>query len=133
MQDIEKQVHIAAPIDRVWAALTDAEAIGGWMDDDTVQVDLKVGGQYALFKRETTGAFMRVEQPNVLEYTWRQSSWQADWADSIVRWELREAPGGTHVKLVHSGFPNVEERDGHDEGWGLYFLGPMRDWLEAND
>lgn len=132
MSDVEKNVLINAPIDAVWAALTDPLSIGGWMDDDSVQVDLKVDGRFALFNRETTGAFTRIEQPNHLEYTWRQSGWQKDWADSLVRWELRKAPGGTHVTLVHSRFPNDEERDGHDEGWDTYFLGPLKNWLEAN-
>jgi uncharacterized protein YndB with AHSA1/START domain len=132
MNDIEKNVLINAPIDAVWAALTDPVSIGGWMDDDKVEVDLKVGGRYALFGGETTGAFARIEQPNYLEYTWRQSSWREEWTDSLVRWELRAAPGGTQVKLVHSRFPNDEERDGHDEGWDTYFLGPLEDWLEAD-
>lgn len=132
MPDIEKNVLINAPIDAVWAALTDPGAIGVWMDDDQVTVDLKAGGRYALFGGETTGAFTRIEQPDLLEYTWRQAGWQKDWADSLVRWEVRAAQGGTQVKLVHSRFPNDEERDGHDEGWDAYFLGPMKDWLEAN-
>ena len=44
MSDIEKSLTITAPLDRVWAALTDPVAIGEWMFDDTVEVDLRVGG-----------------------------------------------------------------------------------------
>jgi hypothetical protein len=49
-----------------------------------------------------------------------------------VRWELSAALGdkGTLVHLTHSQFPNAEERDGHDEGWDDYFLGPMKEWVE---
>ena len=44
MTDIEKNVLIAAPIEKVWAALTDPTNIRGWMgDDDTIEVDLRVG------------------------------------------------------------------------------------------
>jgi hypothetical protein len=31
---------------------------------------------------------------------------------------------------VHDGFPNQQERDGHDEGWDEYFLGPLQQSLE---
>ncbi len=37
---------------------------------------------------------------------------------------------GTRVHLTHDRFPNVDERDSHDEGWDVYWLSPMKDWLE---
>jgi glutathione S-transferase len=132
MKDIEKNVKIAAPIDEVWIALTSPAAIRGWMGDDSkIEVDLKVGGRYRLFGGDTTGAFTHVNRPNTLEYTWRQGEWLEEWADSLVRWELKSSGKGTQVHLVHSQFPNAEERDSHDEGWDMYWLGPMKDWLEG--
>jgi len=134
MSDIEKNIKIAAPIEKVWEALTDPTAIRGWMgEDSTVEVDLKVGGRYRLFEGDTTGAFTRIEKPNTLEYSWRQGEWDKAWLDSLVCWELSAAPGGkgTLVHLTHSQFPNTEERDGHNEGWDNYFLGPMKAWLEG--
>ena len=135
MSDIEKNLQIAAPIEKVWAALTDPSAIGSWMGDESVEVELSVGGRYALFDGETTGAFTRIEPPNVLEYTWRQGGWRKDWPDSLVRWELQSAGEGgqarTQARLTHSRFPNTEERDSHDEGWDVYWLEPMKEWLEA--
>jgi uncharacterized protein YndB with AHSA1/START domain len=132
MSVIEKNLHIAAPIGKVWAALTDPQAIDRWMYDNTVQVDLRVGGRYTLFGGETMGAFTLVEQPYVLEYSWRQNGWRKEWADSLVRWELKAGGEGTFVRLVHSQFPNEEERDSHDEGWDSYWLQPMAEWLENN-
>ena len=132
MADIEKNVQIAAPIEKVWAALTDPVSIRGWMGEDSaVEVDLKVGGRYRLFGGDTTGAFTVIERPHTLEYTWRQGEWKKAWPDSVVHWELKTAGQGTQVRLAHSKFPNQEERDGHDTGWDDYFLGPMKEWLEA--
>lgn len=132
MTDIGKTILIAAPIEKVWDALTDPKSIGAWMgDEDSITVDLKVGGLYALFGGETTGAFTRIEKPHRLEYTWRQSSWHSAWTDSIVRWELTPDGDGTRVHLIHAQFPNAEEREGHDEGWDVYWLEPMREWLES--
>lgn len=131
MTDIEKKLHIAAPIANVWAALTDPAAIGGWMGSNGLKFELKPGEKYAFFGGETTGKLTEVAAPRVLEYTWRQSSWKKSWRDSVVRWELRRDHGGTKVRLSHRRLPNKEERDGHDEGWDRYWLGPMKVWLES--
>ena len=130
MTAIVKEVNIAAPISEVWAALTDAPTISAWMGDNSARVDLEVGGAYALFDGETTGRLVRIEAPHRLDYTWRQSTWQPGWEDSLVSWELNPEGKHTRLKLTHSNFPNVEERDGHDEGWDLYWLEPMVDYLE---
>lgn len=131
MSEIEKLVYIAAPIDRVWAALIEAGVIAHWMEDESVTSDPVVGGRYALFGGETTGQYTQVEGPTNLAYTWRQATWAKDWPDSQVRWELAVEGAGTRLKLVHSHFPNADERDGHDEGWEVYWLKPMKAWLEA--
>ncbi len=133
MADIEKNTRIAAPINRVWDALTDPASIRSWMgNDDTVAVDLRVGGHYQFFGGETTGVFTEIEKPNKLAYTWRQGEWHEDWPDSLVSWELTPVDQETEVLLTHSQFPSASERDDHDEGWDIYFLGPMKKWLESN-
>jgi uncharacterized protein YndB with AHSA1/START domain len=132
MADIEKDVHIEAPIEAVWAALTEPADIMAWMGEDSeVAVDLRVKGPYQFFYGATTGAFTEIEAPRRLAYTWRQQEWQPDWPDSVVRWELAPDGKGTHLHLTHDTFPNASEREGHDEGWELYWLNPMKDWLEA--
>jgi uncharacterized protein YndB with AHSA1/START domain len=127
---IEKELVIAAPVEKVWAALTNPVAIGNWMEDDEVKVDLKVGGKYTIFGGETTGSFTVIEKPGVLEYTWRQREWKKSYPDTLVRWELEPEGKKTRLKLVHSQFPDQETRDDHDEGWDIYFLEPMKEWLE---
>jgi uncharacterized protein YndB with AHSA1/START domain len=126
----QKTVLINAPAEKVWAALTDRKAIAGWMGQEGLKVTLRKGGRFAFFGGATTGKFTVIQKPNTLEYTWRQQEWPKDWADSLVHWELKPKGGRTQVRLVHSRFPNKHERDGHAEGWDLYFLGPMKAWLE---
>jgi uncharacterized protein YndB with AHSA1/START domain len=134
MADVQKSLVIEAPLEAVWAALTDPQAIRGWMGgDSTVEVDLREGGAYQVFGGETTGKFTRIDPPVALEYTWRQAGWAADWPDSVVRWRLDRSGAGTLVHLTHADFPNAQERDGHDEGWDLYWLEPMKDWLEGGE
>jgi len=130
MSDIHKHVTISAPIDWVWAALTDATTMSIWMQDNNVKVDLREGGDYTYFGGETTGHFTHITASTLLEYTWRQNGWQKSWEDSLVRWELHAEGTSTHIYLIHSRFPNDNERDSHDEGWDMYWLDPMQDWLE---
>jgi len=132
MSLVEKNLTVAAPIEKVWAALTDPALITEWMLDEDVRVDLRIGGQYRFFDGETSGQFTIIQAPTLLEYTWRQRSWPFEWADSRVRWELESEGSGTQIRLLHDNFPNEDERAGHDEGWDLYWLGPMCDWLEEN-
>jgi uncharacterized protein YndB with AHSA1/START domain len=130
MDYIEKRLVIEAPIQQVWEAITNADHLGEWMFDDQASVDLRVGGRYALFDEQTTGQFTLIEPPHLVEYTWRQVGWPADWPDSIVRWELEAEGDRTHIRLFHGLLPNDDELRGHDEGWDTYWLGPMKDWLE---
>jgi uncharacterized protein YndB with AHSA1/START domain len=130
MSDIHKHLTISAPIDWVWAALTDATTMSIWMQDNNIKVDLREGGNYAYFGGETSGQFTHIVPSTILEYTWRQNGWQKSWEDSLVRWELHPEGTSTHIHLIHSRFPNDNERDSHDEGWDMYWLDPMQDWLE---
>ncbi|MGH2522769.1 MAG: SRPBCC family protein, partial [Anaerolineales bacterium] len=111
MTDIEKNVKIAAPIEKVWTALIDPAAIGRWMVDEAVTVDLQAGGRFAFFGGETTGQFTRIERPHRLDYTWRQVGWHDDWPASLVRWELEPDGASTRIRLTHTQFPNAAERD----------------------
>lgn len=130
---IKKSLTIAAPIHKVWAALTDQKDIGAWMGDANVKVSLRKGGRYAFFGGETSGKFTAIQKPTTLEYTWRQHEWKKEWKDSLVKWELKAKGDTTLVKLTHTHFPNKEERDGHDEGWDVYWLQPMSVWLRTSD
>lgn len=130
MSDIHKHVTISAPIDWVWAALTDATTMSIWMQDNSVRIDLREGGSYSFFHEQTSGRIIHVDPPSLLEYTWRQNSWPQTWEDAWVRWELFAEGTSTRIHLIHSRFPNEVERMGHDEGWDMYWLAPMQDWLE---
>jgi len=67
----------------------------------------------------------------VLEYTWHQAEWEKNVPDTLVRWELEPDGKKTKLHLVHSQFVDRKGRDDHDEGWDVYFLEPMKEWLES--
>ena len=130
MPDIHKHLTINASPDWVWAALTDATTMSIWMQSNTVAVDLRVGGSYSIFNGQITGKFIHINPYSLLEYSWRQENWQPNWEDSLVRWELHEEGKNTRLYLIHTRLPNTLERDSHEGGWEMYWLAPMKDWLE---
>lgn len=132
MKAIKKKLTVNAPISKVWAALTGPKAIEAWMGGP-VKSNPRSGGRYAYFGGETAGKYTRVEKPTELEYTWRQSGWPDEWADSRVHWKLKPVKTGTQIELTHSSFPNQDERDSHDAGWDEYWFGPMKAWLENKE
>jgi uncharacterized protein YndB with AHSA1/START domain len=130
--EIVKEITIRAPAGRVWAALTDSPTLAAWMEDEDARIYPLPGGECSFFESSTTGHVVNVEAPRLLEYTWRQSEWPPEWADSRVTWELEPVgPDSTRVKLRHADFPNESELASHDEGWDSYWLGPMVDYLES--
>ena len=131
MQPIIKDRLILASPMAVWAALTEPPAIRAWMEPDSpVEFELRPGGSFRLFSGETTGTILSFETGKSLRYTWRQGEWPPEWQDSLVEWTLTAVDGGTRLHLVHDRLPNQQERDGHEQGWDLYFLDPLQQTLE---
>ena len=44
---IERETVIAAPVERVWALLTEAEHLGRWFGDAGAEIDLRPGGAWS--------------------------------------------------------------------------------------
>lgn len=127
---IEREVRIAAPVERVWALVTEAEHLGSWFGDAGAEVDLRPGGAMTLTWSEwgTTHARVeRVEPPRL--FSWR---WLLDGEDepsagnsTLVEFTLRADGGETLLKVVEAGFdglalPEEELRRryaSHTGGW----------------
>jgi uncharacterized protein YndB with AHSA1/START domain len=131
-------VEIAAPIERVFRALTEGDEITKWWGSaDTYQTtawvaDVRPGGQWrasgvgadgSAFHVE--GEYREVEPPNRLVHTWK-----AEWDggnETTVSYKLDAIDGGTRVTLRHEGFAGrAESCRGHGAGWER-----VLDWLVA--
>jgi uncharacterized protein YndB with AHSA1/START domain len=65
------------------------------------------------------GVYLIVDAPKLLEFTWRHDFYDGDasQADTIVRYELEERDGATQLRVTHSGFTTVADREDHANGW----------------
>jgi len=99
------------PIGRVWAALTEPEAVAAWLA--RAEIELAPGGRARLAFANTghvlDGRVVAVEPPRLLAYTWGEGH-------GTVRWELSPTEGGTRLVLTHA-FPAPGEAASFLAGW----------------
>ena len=106
---IRRTITIAAPRDRVWAALTETELISQWFGDATTYTALEVGAT-GRFDWEGYGNFpfeiTEVEAKDSFGYRWSGIPAESLLSDdsTLVRFTLADADGGTEVTVVESGF-----------------------------
>jgi uncharacterized protein YndB with AHSA1/START domain len=145
---IERETTIAAPVDRVWALLTQPEHVGTWFGDAGAEIDLRPGGALVLRWADhgaVHGRVERVEPGRVFAYRWAAAPDGAaaedldDGNSTLVEFMLTEADDGTRLRVVESGFaglrlPEAEQRrraEGNTEGW-RHELGDLVEYARAN-
>ena len=118
------------PITRVWAALTDANAIARWLMPNDFQP--RLGHRFTLTVEAQHGwsgtiacEVVALEPPHRLAYTWVSN--HPDAPPTLVTFLLEEVPGGTRLRLEHSGFAGggpegLMLRDILSSGWSSRLL-----------
>lgn len=130
---IEREIFIEAPMDRVWAVLTEPELVGVWFGQGTpTQIDLRPGGTMTLHhggEMVFPTLIVAVEPPRYFAYRWAAAhpGVQATESNStLVEFTLTAEPDGTRLQLSESGFATLEIPDGrewhashgsHSAGW----------------
>jgi uncharacterized protein YndB with AHSA1/START domain len=120
--------HYAAPIEKVYRAWTDPEALTRWFgpsDDGRILVaetNPKVGGRYRIVmempsgEQHRVGGVYREIVPNEkLTFTWAWESTPE--RESLVTVKLKKAGNGTDMTLIHVQFFDEAARDRHEHGW----------------
>jgi len=125
---IEKKTVLRAPLDRVWNAIADATQFGAWFGMELegpfvagkklaakirpTQVDPEV----AKMQKQYDGAAFeivveRVEPMRELSFRWHpfsvDKSIDPNEPMTLVQFLLDEAPGGTHLTIIESGFDKI--------------------------
>jgi glutathione S-transferase len=140
---IVQEITIAAPAAKVFAALTVPEqTMQWWGHEDSYRLtkmeqDFRIGGAWRTVGSDNEGhsfsvkgTYRAIEPPHLLEYTWLYD-WGPldDKTETVVRFELDERDGLTHVRLTHSGFTDPESKADHERGWTTV-LGWLRDYVQ---
>ena len=112
---IEKTIVLKAPRSRVWRALTDHEEFGRWFRvnlESPFREGATVRGQvtYPGYEHVTMEVVVeRIEPERLFSYRWHPGAVDpaTDFASepmTLVEFRLDDAPGGTRVTVVESGF-----------------------------
>lgn len=129
---IEKNIVLRAPRSRVWRALTDAREFGTWFRariEGTFEVGAMVKATSTYPGHEDATWEMRIEEmvpESLFAFVWPQDPEVKDPATwNRVEFRLEDAPEGTRLTMVESGFDRLPEdrreavwRD-NEGGWTL--------------
>jgi len=140
---IVESIDIKAPIEAVFAAVTDPDQLPQWWGGDQYGVDkmerdLRVGGAWRTFgtgrdgsRFTVSGRYTVVDPPHAVEFTWAHDWHEAGTApnETVVRYDLSEKAGVTTLRVTHSGFTDATDRDNHARGW-IVVLAWVRDFAQ---
>ena len=109
---IEREIVINAPVERVWAALTEAQHIGTWFGQ-SAEVDLRPGGTMTITWEEYGTArttIERIEPKSFFSWRWTPGGIKDSTPDNttLVEFSLVPEGTGTRLKVVESGFRKLK-------------------------
>jgi uncharacterized protein YndB with AHSA1/START domain len=138
---IEREVMIEAPVERVWTTLTSPEHLGKWFGDAGAEIDLKPGGSLFVHWKEygtLVGRVEKVDSLRTFSYRWSHGPNQdfSSEHSTLVEFSLSPEGDGTRLRVVETGFstlalPNAETMyNEHLEGW-KHEIDELRDYAQA--
>lgn len=125
MKTIKQSYLINASVQDVWQALTNPVIIDKW-GGGPAQMDDNVGTKFTLWGGDIHGKNIKVVKNKKLVQDWFSGKWEKP---SRVKFTLIEKGDKTAVNLLHEDVPDNEAKD-IDEGWKIYYLGPLKKFLE---
>jgi uncharacterized protein YndB with AHSA1/START domain len=108
---------IDAPLERVWAALSDADEIAAWMF--AVRVEFEPGRRLVIHWADGSqigGAIVGWDPPRTLAFEWDDGH-----GPSTVRFDLDVLEGGTRLRLTHRRLP-AGDAPGTLTGWHSHLI-----------
>ena len=106
-RDLRFEVTYPHPPERVWHALTDAQAIAGWLMPNNFEP--RVGHKFQFRTKPMPGwdgivncEVLECDPPRRLVYTWKST------LDTVLAITLEPVSGGTRLVLEHTGFRGVK-------------------------
>ena len=111
---VSRTIDIAAPVAKVWAAVTEPEHIKQWAGSAASIDALRVGG-HGVWTFEGYGdvplVIEEIDPPHSIAYRWgnTQSPEVDPEASTVFRFTLEETGSGTRLTVVESGFNTLAD------------------------
>jgi uncharacterized protein YndB with AHSA1/START domain len=117
---LEREIHIEARIETVFAFFTDPAKIALWLGRRAT-LEPRPGGRVRIEVNDTRailGEFVELVPPHRIVLTW---GWEGHPSvppgSSTVEVRLEPAGAGTRVRITHRGLPSDQERANHVRAW----------------
>lgn len=112
------ECDLEAPPEKVWRALTEPEILARWLMPNDIRAEPgqrfrlhPANGNDAVGRGPIECEIISAEPNRKLSYSWRGPADERDAdgrrLDTVVTFLLSEIVGGTHLRVVHSGFPRA--------------------------
>jgi uncharacterized protein YndB with AHSA1/START domain len=113
---IEREIIIAAPVERVWAVVTEAEHLGTWLGDSGAEVDLRPGGAMAMRWKDHGAHLARIEKIEPYRaFAWRWArptdTEPAPGNSTLVEFLFAPEGDGTRLRVIESGFASTDQSE----------------------
>ena len=128
---IEREITIAAPVERVWSVLTEAEHINGWFADAGAEIEVRPGGPLVVRWEQygaTRARVEAVEPPRRFAYRWTahhadRDAEPTEGNSTLVEFTLAPDNEGTRLRVVETGFAALattdeQRRSNYDDNTG---------------
>jgi uncharacterized protein YndB with AHSA1/START domain len=131
---IEREILIDAPLEAVWAVVTEPEHVGGWFSD-SAEIDLRPGGDGTLTWEEHGACRARVEKlepPHSFAFRWARPGRgePGEGNSTLVEFSLSAEGESTRLRVVESGFPQL---DGSEQEKAQYAEENREGWAAELD
>ena len=126
LDEIRSSTTIAAPIGRVWQAITTPSEMKQWFFGVETEADWRPGGrlihrgEYQGKPYIDKGEILEIEPPRRLVHThWSDVSGRPDSPENyqVVAWDLTPDAGGTEVVITERNLPSDEAAKTSEQGW----------------
>ncbi len=124
---IHQEIVIDAPVERVYAALTNAEQFSAFTGGAPAEIAAEDGSAFSCFGGKVAGRNIELVPNRRLVQAWRVGDWDAG-AYTLVRFELSPEGAGTKVTFDQAGVPEAQKS--HLEGgWHAMYWDPLKTYL----
>ena len=144
--EIQREIVINAPVERVWQLITAAEHLGQWFGDAGAEIDLRPGGAMVLRWADagtSRGRVVAVEPRTRFAYRWAPfkdpgGEEPVEGNSTLVEFTLHPEGDGTRLRVVESGFASLATSEqqraknvnGNTTGWELE-TAELREYAET--
>lgn len=120
---VSRTIHITAPVEKVWAAITEPEHLAQWFPQSATLEPAAVGATGA-FTFDGYGTFPvvieSIEALKSISYRWGNDNAKATPLDeertTVFTFTLEQVATGTQLTVVESGFEKLSDPAGSLEG-----------------